>query len=44
MNEALIAAQRAVDHGGPSQDTFRQTLEEIKRIKLNKEERKENLY
>ena len=38
LNEALIAAQRAVDHGGPSQDTFRQTLEEIKRIKLNKEE------
>ena len=27
---ALVAAQRAVDLGGPSLDTFRQTLEEIK--------------
>ncbi len=36
--EALIAAQRAVDLGGPFQDTFRQTLDEIKRMKMNKEE------
>lgn len=28
--EALVAAQRAVDLGGPLLDTFRQTLEEIK--------------
>lgn len=30
--EALTAAQRAVDLGGPFHDTFVQTLEEIKRI------------
>jgi hypothetical protein len=36
--EALIAAQRAVDLGGPFQDTFRQTLDEVKRMEMNKEE------
>ncbi len=35
LNEALIAAQRAVDLGGRLQDTFRQTLEEIKNMQLN---------
>lgn len=29
LNEALVAAQRALDLGGPLQETFRQTLEEI---------------
>ena len=36
--EALTAAQRAVDLGGPFQDTFRQTLAEIKRMEKNKVE------
>jgi hypothetical protein len=31
LKEALAAAQRAVDLGGPFLDTFRQTLEEIKK-------------
>jgi len=30
QKEALAAAQRAVDLGGPLLDNFRQTLEEIK--------------
>ena len=38
LEEALTAAQRAVDLGGPFQDTFRQTLAEIKRMKKNKVE------
>ena len=33
MDEALTAAQRAVELGGPFQDIFRQTLEEIKESK-----------
>ena len=33
--EALTAARRAVDLGGPFQDTFRQTLDEIKRMEVN---------
>lgn len=33
LDEALIAAKHAVDLGGPLQDTFRQTLEEIKVMK-----------
>ena len=37
-NEALSTAQRAVDLCGPFQDTFRQTLDEIKGMKMNKEE------
>jgi len=35
-DQALTAAQRAVDLGGPFQETFRQTLKEIERIELNK--------
>jgi hypothetical protein len=34
LQEALTAAQRAVDLGGPFIDTFRQTLEEVKLIPL----------
>lgn len=37
-NEALTAAQRAVDLSGPFQETFRQTLDEIKGMETNKEE------
>ena len=37
-NEALTAAQRAVDLSGPFQNTFRQTLDEIKGMETNKEE------
>jgi len=37
-NEALSAAQRAVDLSGPFQDTFRQTLDEIKGMETNKKE------
>ncbi len=36
--EALTAAQRAVDLGGPFQDTFRQTLDEIKRMEKNNDQ------
>ena len=38
LQEALTAAQRAVDLGGPFQNTFRQTLDEIKRMEINEEE------
>jgi tetratricopeptide (TPR) repeat protein len=34
LQEALTAAQRAVDLGGPFIDIFRQTLEEVKLIPL----------
>ena len=37
LDEALLAAQYAVDLGGPFQDTFRQTLKEITEMKLYKE-------
>ena len=37
-NEALSAAQRAVDLSGPFQDTFLQTLDEIKGMEAKKEE------
>jgi hypothetical protein len=37
LDEALKAAQHAVELGGPYQDTFRQTLEDIKKRELNKE-------
>lgn len=36
--EALEAAQRAVELGGPHQEIFRQTLDEIKRSELEKEQ------
>ena len=36
LDKALKAAQRAVEIGGPFQDTFRQTLAEIKSRELNK--------
>jgi len=35
FQEALAAVQRAVDLGGPFSDTFRQTLEDIKLMKVN---------
>jgi hypothetical protein len=35
LSEALTTAQRAVDLGGPLNDTFRQTLEEVKLMKVN---------
>jgi hypothetical protein len=38
LGEALKAAQRAVDLGGPFQDIFRQTLEDIKKRELEKEQ------
>ena len=44
LDEALTAAQQAVDLGGPFQETFRRTLEEIKVIKANKEEREGKTY
>lgn len=37
LDEALSVAQRAVKIGGPSQDTFRQTLAEIQNLQLNQE-------
>jgi Tfp pilus assembly protein PilF len=35
LQEALTAAQRAVDLGGPFIDIFHQTREEIKLMKMN---------
>ena len=37
LDEALSAAQHAVKLSGPLQDTFRQTLEEIKEMKSKEE-------
>ena len=37
LDDALLAAQYAVDLGGPLLDTFRQTLKEITALKLYKE-------
>lgn len=37
LDEALKAAQRAVELGGPFQNTFRQTLEDIKKRASNKQ-------
>jgi hypothetical protein len=36
LDEALKAAQRAVDLGGPFEATSRQTLEDLKKMELNK--------
>jgi len=38
LDEAMKTAQRAVDLGGPFEATFRQTLGEIKKMELNKEQ------
>ena len=44
LDEALLAAQYAVDLSGPFQDTFRNTLNEIKGMKLNKEKLEGKAY
>ena len=44
LDEALLAAQYAVDLSGPFQDTFRNTLKEIKGMKLNKEKLEGKAY
>ena len=38
LGDALTAAQHAVDRNGPFQNSFRQTLDEIKRIASDREQ------